>query len=215
MGIINIMIVENDAGRLEKLSSALNVHQDIKVVSAVTKRETAIKQLSCEPDIILLNPDILKQRTLSRFLRSLKCKLPEQGLVVLIHDDSPDDETLIEEIKLGIRGFIKSTDSATLIARALRAVKSGEIWATRRILEMTIARHMLLPDSLQSKVPNLDPLTTREMDMLNRVLQGSTNREIAEQSNISERTVKTHLYRVYRKLKVKSRAKAIALLSHS
>jgi DNA-binding CsgD family transcriptional regulator len=47
------------------------------------------------------------------------------------------------------------------------------------------------------------------------VLQGATNKEIAASSSISERTVKTHLYRIYKKLKVKSRTKAIALLSHS
>ncbi len=74
---------------------------------------------------------------------------------------------------------------------------------------------MLLPETLQSHIPGLPPLTNREMEMLTLVLQGATNREIADKSQISERTVKTHLYRVYRKLKVKSRTKAIALLSHS
>jgi DNA-binding CsgD family transcriptional regulator len=51
--------------------------------------------------------------------------------------------------------------------------------------------------------------------MLAHVLKGASNREIAVSSSISERTVKTHLYRVYRKLNVKSRTKAIALLSQS
>jgi DNA-binding CsgD family transcriptional regulator len=74
---------------------------------------------------------------------------------------------------------------------------------------------MLLPETLQTHIPGLPPLTNREMEMLTLVLQGATNREIADKSQISERTVKTHLYRVYRKLKVKSRTKAIALLSHS
>jgi DNA-binding CsgD family transcriptional regulator len=46
-------------------------------------------------------------------------------------------------------------------------------------------------------------------------LQGASNKEIADSNSISERTVKTHLYRVYRKLNVKSRTKAIALLAHS
>jgi len=208
------MIVEHDGGRLEKINNALNSHLDLKVVSAVTKRETAIKQLSLAPKIIMLNPDILKQRTLSRFLRSLQTKLPESRVMV-IHDERPSDDILIDEIKLGVRGYVKSTDSPDHMIKAVRAVAAGEIWVERRVLEKTVERQMLLPDSLRAKVPDLDPLTSREMDMLNMVLQGSTNREIAEQSHISERTVKTHLYRVYRKLKVKSRAKAIALLSHS
>jgi DNA-binding NarL/FixJ family response regulator len=176
--------------------------------------ETAIKQLSLEPQVIILNRDILKQRTLSRFLRSLQSKLPETK-VILLHQERPDDEVLIEEIRLGGRGYLKPTDPPAMLAKAVRSVVGGEIWAERRILEKTIAKHMLMPDTLRERVPDLDPLTSREMDMLTMVMKGSSNREIAEQSNISERTVKTHLYRVYRKLKVKSRAKAIALLSSS
>lgn len=214
MGDISIMIVDNDADRLEKFKVALDSQTDLRVVSAVTKRETAIKQLSLEPNIILLNPDVLKQRTLAGFLRSLQNKLPDTR-VLLVYGERPGDDVLIEHVKAGVHGYLKTSDTSSLIAKAVRSVATGEIWAERRILEKTIARHMMLPASLRSKVPDLDPLTNREMEMLNRVLQGSTNREIAEQSNISERTVKTHLYRVYRKLRVKSRAKAIALLSHS
>jgi LuxR family transcriptional regulator of csgAB operon len=129
--------------------------------------------------------------------------------------DAPSEENAIADIKAGIRGFIKTTDQAIIIAKALRSVYGGEIWAERRILEKAIANPMLLPETLQAHVPGLPPLTNREMEMLTLVLQGATNREIADRSKISERTVKTHLYRVYRKLRVKSRTKAIALLSHA
>jgi DNA-binding NarL/FixJ family response regulator len=133
----------------------------------------------------------------------------------LVHGTLPDDERLIDEIKMGIRGYLRVSDPPALMAKAVRAVTAGSIWAERRILEKTISKHMLLPEMLRSHIPDLQPLTSRETDMLNMVLKGATNREIAEMSNISERTVKTHLYRVYRKLKVKSRAKAIAMLAHS
>ena len=118
-------------------------------------------------------------------------------------------------MKTGIRGYVKITDSPSTLARAIQSVQSGEIWAERRILEKAIANPMLLPETVQSHVPGLPPLTNREMEVLTMVLQGASNREIADRSSISERTVKTHLYRVYRKLNVKSRTKAIALLSHS
>lgn len=214
MAVINIMIVDCDEAHLEKLTAVFNATEDLRVVSSVSKRETAIKQISAAPQILLLNPEILKQRTLSRFLRSLQAKAPD-ARVMLVHDCKPGDDMLVDDLKLGIRGYICIQDPPALLAKAVRAVHAGEIWAERRILEKTLARHMLAPETLRAKVPDLDPLTSREMDMLNMVLKGSSNREIAEQSNISERTVKTHLYRVYRKLKVKSRAKAIALLSHS
>jgi DNA-binding NarL/FixJ family response regulator len=130
-------------------------------------------------------------------------------------ETTPPDENLISDIRAGIRGYLKKTDLPALMIKAIRAVHGGEIWAERRILEKAISRPMILPETLQMQVPGLPPLTNREVEMLTLVLQGASNREIADRSSISERTVKTHLYRVYRKLKVKSRTKAIALLSHA
>ena len=213
MTAIRVMIADNDTGQVETLRAALN-HGDFEILSVVSARETAIKQLSIEPDIILLNPEILKQRTLSRFIHSVQSKSPSTRVVCVLRD-APSEENAIADIKAGIRGFIKTTDQAIIIAKALRSVYGGEIWAERRVLEKAIANPMLLPETLQAHVPGLPPLTNREMEMLTLVLQGATNREIADRSKISERTVKTHLYRVYRKLRVKSRTKAIALLSHA
>lgn len=213
MSAIRIMIVDSDVGQVETLKSALS-HADFDILSVVTSRETAIKQLTNDTDIVLLNPDVLKQRTLSRFIHSVQSKSPSVRVIGVLKD-SLSEEDAIADIKAGIRGYVKITDQAVIIAKAIRSVYGGEIWAERRILERAIAKPMLLPETLQTQVPGLPPLTNREMEMLNLVLQGATNREIADRSKISERTVKTHLYRVYRKLRVKSRTKAIALLSHA
>ncbi len=214
MSAIRIMIVDDDAVQVEALKAAINNNGDFDIVSVVSGRETAIKQLSLEPGILLLNPDILKQRTLSRFIHSVQLKSPLTRIVCVLKE-SPSEESAIADIKAGIRGIIKISDQPANIAKAIRAVQSGEIWAERRVLEKAIANPMLLPETLQTHIPGLTPLTNREMEMLTMVLQGATNKEIADRSKISERTVKTHLYRVYRKLKVKSRTKAIALLSHA
>jgi DNA-binding NarL/FixJ family response regulator len=208
------MIADSDPAQMEVIAAALIKQGDIDVISSVSTRETAIKQLSDLTDVMLISPEVLKGHTLSRFIRSVQTKSPHTRLLYLLNT-TPPDETIIEDIKMGIRGYIKSTDSPAIMARAIRAVQGGEIWAERRIMEKAISKPMLLPETLQSHIPGLPPLTNREMEMLTLVLQGASNREIANKSSISERTVKTHLYRVYRKLNVKSRTKAIALLSHS
>lgn len=213
MSAIRVMIVDNDLGQVETLKAALS-HEDFEISSVVTSRETAIKQISTGPDIVILNPEVLKQRTLSRFIHSLQAKSPSSRVVTVLRE-APSDENAISDIKAGIRGYLKSSDPPPIKAKAIRAVHEGEIWAERRILEKAISQPMLLPETLQAHVPGLPPLTNREMEMLTMVLQGATNKEIADSSRISERTVKTHLYRVYRKLRVKSRTKAIALLSHA
>jgi DNA-binding NarL/FixJ family response regulator len=208
------MIVDNDSGQVETMKSALSHTEEFEILAVVTTRESAIKQITSGPDIVILNPEVLKQRTLSRFIHSLQAKSPSSRVMTVLKQP-PTDENAISDIKAGIRGYFKISDPPAIIAKAVRSVHEGEIWAERRILEKAIAKPMLLPETLQSHVPGLPPLTNREMEMLTMVLQGATNKEIADSSRISERTVKTHLYRVYRKLRVKSRTKAIALLSHA
>jgi len=208
------MIAEHDPAEMQAVMSVLQREGDIDVISTASTREAAIKQLSTTPDVIVLNPDVLKGHTLSRFIRSIKTKSPHTRVIYLLRS-TPPDESIIADVKSGVRGYFKVTDSPATMIKAVRAVHGGEIWAERRILEKAIANPMLLPETLQSHIPGLPPLTNREMEVLTMVLQGASNREIADSSSISERTVKTHLYRVYRKLNVKSRTKAIALLSHS
>lgn len=211
---IRIMIAESDPVQQQSLVDALARQDRMAVISTVSTRETAIKQLSVAPDILILNPSVLKEHTLSRFIRSVYTKSPHTRVMQYLIN-SPTEEVLISDIRTGIRGYIKKNDHPSIMIKAIRAVHEGEIWAERRILEKAISRPMILPETLQMQVPGLPPLTNREVEMLTLVLQGASNREIADKSSISERTVKTHLYRVYRKLKVKSRTKAIALLSHS
>lgn len=210
---ISIMIVsEGDRGDALRNSLASD-HHGVDVVSSVTTRETAIKQLSVKPDIVLLDPDVLKQRAVSSFVRSVQEKSP-LSRVLLVYEDTVPDDVMVADIKAGVGGYVRASDPPEIIARAGKVVKDGEIWAERRILTKAIAHPLLFPLQLSPPLTGLAPLTNREKEMLTMVLQGATNREIAKTSSISERTVKTHLYRIYKKLNVKSRAKAMALLSH-
>ncbi len=214
MNVIKIMIADTDPARAEAFAVMFGLQEDFQVLCKASDREGAIRNLALGPDVMVLHASVLNGRTLSRFLRAVGKESPGTR-TILAHDVLPGDEELIDGIRQGVRGYLRPGEPPALIARAVRSVASGCIWAERRILEKTIATSLLLPETLHVHVPDLQPLTCRERDMLSMVLKGASNREIAEMSNISERTVKTHLYRVYRKLKVKSRAKAIALLSHS
>jgi DNA-binding NarL/FixJ family response regulator len=212
--VILIMIVESNAAHMEKITNLLNQQENMDVVSCVTSKDSAIKQLFNKPDVMLLDADALRGHTLSRFMRSVHVNSPRTR-ILLVLNEFPHDDAIIADIKSGIRGYVKKTDPSEIIVKAINSVFAGTIWAERRILEKAISKPMLLPETIALNVPGLAPLTNRERDILTLVLQGASNREIADKSSISERTVKTHLYRVYRKLNVKSRTKAIALLSHS
>jgi DNA-binding NarL/FixJ family response regulator len=214
MSIIRIIVVANDPNQMQALYATLDQQDSMGIISIVSSYETAIKQLTANPDIMLLDSEVLKDHSLSRFIHTIHTK-SSRTRIIHFYQRTPPDEELIYDIKAGVRGYIKTTDSPATMIKAIRAVFNGEIWAERRILEKAISNPLLLPEILNMNVPGLAPLTNREKEMLTLVMQGESNKEIAARSSISERTVKTHLYRVYRKLNVKSRTKAIALLSHS
>ncbi len=214
MSPIRVMIAENDPARMQALCTALDQQDSMDIISTVSSRENAVKHLTASPDIMLLNPGVLKDHPLSRFMHSIQTKSPQTRIINILQQTLPDEE-LISDIKTGVRGFLKTTDSPAFMIKAIHCVFDGGIWAERRVLEKTISNPLLLTESLHTHLPGLPSLTNREREMLSQVLKGASNREIAVSSSISERTVKTHLYRVYRKLNVKSRTKAIALLSQS
>jgi DNA-binding NarL/FixJ family response regulator len=214
MSIIRVIIVANDPNQVQMICSALDHQDSMGIVSIVSSHETAVKQLKAGPDIMLLDYELLKDHTLSRFIHTVHTMSSKTRIIHFLQR-TPSDEELIYDIKAGIRGYIRSADSPAIMIKAIQAVFNGEIWAERRILEKAISNPLLLPEILNVNVPGLAPLTNREKEMLTLVMQGESNKEIAARSSISERTVKTHLYRVYRKLNVKSRTKAIALFSHS
>ncbi len=214
MSAIKVMIVDNEDVRRESFGAMFGHHDDLQLLTTASDHQSAIRNLDSAPDVMVIQSSVLDGRSLSRFLHTAGKESPGTRTIVA-YDTLPDDAVLINDIRLGVRGYLRPGEPPALVAQAIRAVAAGRIWAERRILEKAITASLLLPETLNTYVPDLQPLTCRERDMLNMVLKGASNREIAEMSNISERTVKTHLYRVYRKLKVKSRAKAIALLSQS
>src|SRR5512143_712265 len=106
---IRIMIAVGDAAEMQTVSSLLRREGDIEVVSTVSSRETAIKQLSNTPDVLVLDPEILRGHTLSRFIRSIQTRSPHTR-VMYIFGNVPPDESIIADIKTGIRGYFKATD---------------------------------------------------------------------------------------------------------
>src|SRR5512147_3052870 len=107
---IRIMIVADDAAAMQTVSSLLRREGDLDVVSTVSSRETAIKQLSNTPDVLILDPDILKGHTLSRFIRSVQTRSPHTRVMYLF-GSVPTDESVIADIKAGIRGYMKAADT--------------------------------------------------------------------------------------------------------
>ena len=110
-----------------------------------------------------------------------------------------------EAIRLGVRGFFYQNESADLLLKGVKLLFGGEVWLSRDILiEAVINGKERTATTAQARTG----LTTREVEILALIASGANNREIADKLFISENTVKTHLYNIFKKIEVPNRLQA-------
>jgi DNA-binding NarL/FixJ family response regulator len=128
---------------------------------------------------------------------------PDIRLIVI--GPAGDDELVLSSIIAGARAFLDLNAGPEMVRMAIEVVTEGSIWAPRRLLSKLIDRLLKVSDaSLPATIPKL---TTRERQVLELILMARSNREIASQLGIEERTVRAHLGRLMRKAGVDNRIK--------
>ena len=128
-------------------------------------------------------------------LDTIRRARPSLRLIVI--GPEGNDELVLESIVAGARAYLDLSADIAMIRQAIEVVTSGSIWAPRRLLSKLIDRLLKVPDSsLTNAAPRL---TAREKEVLDLILQARSNREIARQLGIEERTVKAHVGRLMRK----------------
>jgi DNA-binding NarL/FixJ family response regulator len=120
---------------------------------------------------------------------------------ILVLATRSSDETVERVLRAGAAGLVgKQLEFATLV-RAIRAVAAGELWANRRVTAQAVEH---LADA-SSRASLNGQLTRRESEITEAVGRGLRNKDIARRLNISEKTVKSHLNNIFRKLQVDNR----------
>jgi DNA-binding NarL/FixJ family response regulator len=119
------------------------------------------------------------------------------NLHIIVIGPQGNDELVLESIIAGSRAYLDLAADTSMVRHAFEVVRSGSIWAPRRILSKLVDRLLKTPDSsLTNSTPHL---TDRERQVLDLILMARSNREIARQLGIEERTVKAHVGRLMRK----------------
>lgn len=187
----------------EGLSKILEEDKAIKVVSGVSNLIDLIE--SCKQfdfDILLLGIE-LKGLNLTKILGLVKKN--KNAKVILLIDRDYSENLLINAIRSGVRGYVlKDVDSSHLI-KSVKAVFDGELWVERKLMGKVVDGYSYPTKKLEVKGQIYD-LTETEIKIIKLVLTGMTNREVADELYISEKTVKFHLYKIFKKLRVKNRA---------
>jgi len=128
-------------------------------------------------------------------METIRRKRPDLRLIVI--GPEGNDELVLESIIAGARAYLDLKAGPRTVRQAVEVVTSGSIWAPRYLLSKLIDRLLDVPDS---SLPNPSlHLTEREVQVLELILLARSNREIAHQLGIEERTVKAHVGRLMRK----------------
>lgn len=136
-------------------------------------------------------------------LETIRRRRPDLRLIVI--GPQGNDELVLDSIIAGARAYLSFTADPETVFKAIEVVTEGSIWAPRKLLSKLIDRLLKTADA---RSMGTDPrLTQRERQVLELITMARSNREIAEELGIDERTVKTYVGRLMRKTGADNRIK--------
>jgi DNA-binding NarL/FixJ family response regulator len=169
-------------------------------------------------DLLLIEQSILEEHLQDATHHTLLDDFREvfPGLRFIVFGRDISDYFLHRMLRVGIRGFIDKTTTEEQLAGAIREVHDGGFWLGQKLLEQVIHSSVevkqIIEQGIQAKIELIrETLTRRESEVLQRVLEGMTNREIADDLNLSEQSIKLHLGRLFRKFEVSNRSQLILM----
>ncbi len=149
---------------------------------------------------------------------SLLPGLVEQGIIVVVLSYAPDDREALSALDLGARGYVHTLAAADVLNQVALVVTNQGVWVGQELLAKVLGGTF---KALQQRVEHdryqhsdyLRLLTERERGVALAVARGATNKEVARQLDITERTVKAHLSAIFKKLAVRDRLQLILKLA--
>lgn len=185
----------------------------LEVVGQAGNGEEALRMIDrVQPDVALVDVrmPVMDGITLTRRLLESH---PEVGVIILTMYQ--DEQTILDGIAAGARAYLLKDCSQEELLRTVHAVARGGAYLPANLLPRVLAEFRGLRQKLPSG--NLNPqdiLSRREMEVLESVVKGKSNKQIASSLHIDETTVKSHLHRIFDKLEVRDRTQAAVYALH-
>jgi NarL family two-component system response regulator LiaR len=199
--IVRVMLVDDHNVVRSGLATFLRAYEDLELVAEAKNGREAVRLChEKQPDVILM--DLMMPEMDG--IEATKAILAEYPGIKIIAMTSFEDEQLVQGVlAAGAISYLLKNITSDELAKAIRDAVSG-----RSTLSPEAAK-VLIQATRPSKQPLFD-LTEREQDVLNLVVQGQSNQQIADSLVISLATVKAHISNILSKLQVSSRAEAIS-----
>lgn len=205
---LDVMLVDDHAVVREGLKNLLEASGGVRVVSeAATESEAVAEAIRTSPDVVVMDVRLAGGNGVGA-TRKIKAQLP--GTKVLILTSFVDDEALADSIAAGASGFLLKEVRGGDIVSSVRAAARGEILFDEALSRAALERVRKGKRLTDDRLAKLSP---QEERILEQVARGLTNREIAKELDLAEKTVKNYVSNVLLKLDVDRRAEAAAYLS--
>lgn len=210
---IQVLIVDDHPLFRRGIRWSLEAESDIAVIGEAPDGHTALAVAEKNtPDIVLLDINMPGMSGIE-IARLLKRHHPRVGIVIItMHED---DEQLFNAIRVGAAAYCTKDVDPALIVNIIRRVARGEYLINENVLSHPFVASRVLDqfrelariDHASESV--FSPLTPREVEILDCVARGNSNKEIASILGISDQTVKNHITSILRKLQVNDRTQAV------
>ena len=210
--MIRLLLVDDQELVCQGLRVMLNLEPDLEVVGVAENGQVAIQQVEAlQPDIVLMDMrmPIMDGREATRIICQ---QFPDTKVLVVSTFD--EDDYISHSIRAGAKGYLLKDMPVEELAQSIRLVDRGYSQMGPGLMEKMLDSIVSSESDTEIEPPELVELTPREIEVLNLIGTGCTNREIAQQLYIVEGTVKTHVTKILNRLNLRNRAQ-IAIYANS
>ena len=210
MDRIKVLIVDDHRVVREGLSAILKSKENIQVLGEAQDGQEAVeKARSLLPDVILMDVSMPKMTGVEA-TRIIKREFPHIGIIALTMYE--EQQYIFDLVRGGATGYLLKDSDSDQIVKAIQSVYRGDSLIHPAVASKILAEFSLMTQKKGKKSGWVEhDLTEREITVLRLVADGKTNKEIANNLDLSEKTVKNHVRNIFHKLQVYDRTQAAIL----
>ena len=214
MDVTTILVIDDQPLFRLGVRHAIERNAEFEVVGEASNGEEGLQLASSrEPSVIILNAEVGGLNGLE-VIRTIKHSVP--GTAVIVMTLREDEEKLFYAIKYGASAYLLKSVSLDELLNVTRLVAQGQYLINDSVLSKPVVASRVLKsfrdlaDEVDQDVePLFIPLSVREVEVLDYIAKGNSNKEIARSMGISDQTVKNHITSIMRKLAVNDRTQAV------
>jgi len=201
---IKILVVDDHEVVRDGIVSNLVRQSDFAIVGQASNGLEAVqKAAELAPEVVLMD---LRMPELDGVEAMIRIRQDNPEIKFIVFTTYSDDEYLFAAIKAGAKGYLLKDAPREELFRAIRAVSRGE-----SLIQPVFTTKLLdkLASELSRKSTGMDALSDREIEVLDLMAKGVSNKDIADRLSITQSTVKTHVTSIFQKLNVTTRTEAV------